>query len=158
MGKCRYPAVPEAARIIIQQQMAINGDGLPWKNKEKYTNLMLEAAIRDYKQAVENHTGSIFFDRSVFDAICYATMIGYTIDASLMKAALSCRYNKVVFMLPPWPEIYKTDKERKQSWKEAEYTYYRMKKTYHQYGYDVVDVPKGAIDKRKEFVLSHIKG
>ena len=33
------------------------------------------------------------------------------------------RYNKSIFILPPWQEIYETDNERKQDWEEAVLTF-----------------------------------
>jgi len=36
--------IPEDARQIIKQQMQINGEGLPWKNKILYAELMFEAS------------------------------------------------------------------------------------------------------------------
>ena len=152
-----YNIVPEAARVIIQQEKAINGDGLPWKNKERYTDLILEASFRDYLRIINDHRDGIcFFDRSIYDAICYAGMIGYTLSEQIMKKVPDCAYNRRVFILPPWPEIYETDNERKQTWEEAEYTFTQMKMTYLQYGYEVIDIPKDTVSSRKEFVLKHI--
>tara|TARA_R110002167_G_scaffold190051_1_gene392293 strand:- start:4263 stop:4601 length:339 start_codon:yes stop_codon:yes gene_type:complete len=81
-----YTIIPEVARNIIQEQIAINSNGLPWENKELYTNLMLEASISDYKNIIKGYTNDIcFFDRSVYDAVCYARMIGYTISESVKQ-------------------------------------------------------------------------
>ena len=149
-----YLVIPEAARAIIQQQIEMNSDALPWKNKEHYLKEMLEASIRDYREIIKADKPSIcFFDRSVYDAVCYAEMIGYAITEPEMKEVMACRYNKRVFILPPWREIYETDNERKQTWEEAEYTYHQLKMTYRQYGYEVIDVPKDTVIKRKEFIL-----
>src|SRR5690606_23087169 len=107
--------IPEVARTIIKEQLAIGGDALPWMNKARYTDLMLAASIQDYKRVVDRQPkGIYFFDRSVLDAVCYAEMVGYSISPSVMKEALTCRYHPTVFILPPWREIYETDKERKQ--------------------------------------------
>ena len=51
------------------------------------------------------------------------------------EKVLNCSYNPIVFILPPWKEIYQTDNERKQDWQEAEHTYFQMKSTYEKYGY-----------------------
>lgn len=77
--------VPEVARAIIKQQLATGGDALPWKNKERYTDLMLAASIQDYRRVVVEQTQRThFFDRSVIDAVCYAEMVGYSISPSVM--------------------------------------------------------------------------
>lgn len=157
LAETGYMVIPEVARSIIKQQMNTDGDALPWKNKERYTTLMLTESIQDYWQVLtSNKQEACFFDRSVLDAVCYATMIGYAIPAPVMQAVLRCKYRKEVFILPPWKDIYETDDERKQTWKEAVFAYYQILSVYKQYGYTVIEVPKASIDLRTEFVLTHI--
>jgi|SRR5690606_9001767 len=142
--------VPEVARTIIKQQLAIGGDALPWKNKERYTDLMLAASISDYKHVISTRPNGIcYFDRGVIDAVCYAGMIGYSIAPSVMKEALACRYHSTVFILPPWREIYEIDTERKQTWDEAVYTYQQLKSVYKHYGYETLIIPTGSVEERK---------
>ena len=45
-----YICIPEVARPIIKEQISINGDALPWKNREKYSELMLQHSVRDFIQ------------------------------------------------------------------------------------------------------------
>ena len=153
-----YFTIQETARSIIQQQLENGGQALPWKDKELYAFLMLKDSILDYNKATISTQANnvVFFDRGVIDAVCYAEMIGYIFPEPIMKEALKCKYNRKVFILPPWLEIYETDNERKQSWEEAEHTYFQMKATYQKYGYKVLDLPKDTIQNRKEFVLNHI--
>ncbi|MDE5516048.1 AAA family ATPase [Elizabethkingia meningoseptica] len=153
-----YNIVPEVARTIIREETALNGDALPWKNKQLYTDKMIGASLLDYNRATASQPNEIcFFDRSILDAVCYADMIGYALSTETMKKVLNCSYNPKVFILPPWKEIYQTDNERKQDWQEAVHTYFQMKSTYEKYGYEVINVPIGNINKRKEFVLTQIK-
>lgn len=65
-------------------------------------------------------------------------------------------YNRKVFILPPWLDIYETDNERKQTWEEAVYTFDKMKQTYLDFGYNVIEVPKETVGKRCEFILDNI--
>lgn len=146
--------IPEVARAIIKEQLATNGNALPWANKERYAELMLEASIRDYKRVVERQPqGTCFFDRSALDAVCYAAMIDYPISLATMREVLACHYHSKVFILPPWREIYETDSERKQTWEEAMTTYRQLKLTYERHGYEIIDVPIGSVEKRKEFIM-----
>jgi predicted ATPase len=134
--------------------MKAGADGLPWKNKELYTHLMLEASLRSYREVYRaGITGLVFFDRGLPDTFCYAKMIGLDIPPEMNIHAYACRYNPQVFLLPAWKEIYETDHERKQDWEEAVYTSGMMKKTYREYGYRVTEVPKMSADKRALFVL-----
>lgn len=152
-----YETVPEVAREIIRHQMETGGEGLPWKNRELYTHLMLDGSVKSYLDACQGFAGkTVFFDRGIPDTFCYARMIGMELPDGMRGEAFRYRYNKHVFLLPAWKEIYETDAERKQDWDEAVYTYEMMKKTYREYNYNVIEVPKAPVDERAEFILNSI--
>lgn len=151
-----FLVVPEDARRIIKEQMQINGESLPWKNKTLYAELMFEASLNTYQKIVnETYAKTVFFDRGILDTICYRNMENMPVSEELNKLVNSQPYNRKVFILPPWEDIYQTDNERKQTWKEAVYTFDKMKQTYLEYGYDAIEVPKKSIEHRCEFVISH---
>jgi len=153
-----FTTVPEDARQIIKDQIKTNGDALPWKNREKYTALMLEASHKRFSRLSAKDTGGMvhFFDRGIPDALCYAKMIQLHITREMDEIARACRYNRKVFLLPPWREIYTTDDERKQSWEEAVQTYETMRTVYSKYGYETIAVPPDTIEKRVDFVVRSI--
>ncbi|MDA3616607.1 AAA family ATPase [Polluticaenibacter yanchengensis] len=156
LAKHGFKVVPEDAREIIKKETENGGDGLPWKNKERYTYLMLEKAFENYKSVSYDEIEPYFFDRGILDAICYAGMIELTIPCDIEKIVRNSLYNKKVFMLPPWKEIYHTDSERKQDWEEAILTFEKMKETYINYGYEIIEVPKDIVENRATFVLNNI--
>lgn len=154
-----FKVIPEDARRIIKEQAAINGDGLPWKNKALYAQLMLEAAVSAHQHiARHNSSKPVFFDRGLPDTICYMKMEALPIPEQLAALVSAYPYARKVFILPPWKEIYTTDTERKQSWDEAAYTFEQMKATYTQYGYEVIEVPKGSMEARGTFIITHTTG
>lgn len=155
LAKEGYHTVSEHARAIIKQEIDNEQDGLPWGNQERYTKLMLDAAVLSY-HAVQANENVCFFDRGILDAICYADMVGLGISKEMDQLAKRLRYNNKVFILPPWEEIYHTDQERQQTWKEAVYTFSQMKTTYLNYGYDLVVVPKDTVKNRMNFVIKEI--
>lgn len=150
--------VPEDARRIIREQVQLRGDGLPWKNKSYYAQLMLDASLETY-QSIKGQISSqiVFFDRGILDAICYMKMENISISEEVNNLVDGHPYSRKIFMLPPWKEIYETDNERKQTWREAVYTFEKMKQTYLEYGYEIIEVPKDTIDNRCGFVLESIK-
>jgi predicted ATPase len=158
LNKSGYQIVPEEARRIIKEQVQLGGEGLPWKNKVLYTDLMLRSSLETYNQIKSGNSSSIyFFDRGILDALCYANMTGIGISGEMDKIARDNLYNKKVFLLPPWLEIYKTDTERKQTWKEATLTFSKMKGTYLKYGYHIIEMPKDTVDKRRNYVIEIIE-
>lgn len=153
-----FQVVPEAARKIIKEQLRIKGECLPWKNKAHYAELMLDLSMRDYRNiAGEPISEAIFFDRGILDTVCYMTMEAIPIPEALSNILKTFRYNNKVFILPPWREIYETDNERRQTWSEAIFIFGKMKQTYQDYGYEVIEVPKGNIEQRCKFVEHEIQ-
>ncbi len=123
-----------------------------------YKSIMFDRSIRSYEQfdKKKNKENFIFFDRGFLDTICYAELIQSEITEQMKSYAESWRYNKSIFMLPPWREIYKTDSERKQNWDEAVITFQKMTETYKNYGYTIIEIPKKPINERAEFILNII--
>lgn len=155
LSRLGFHTVEEDARKIIKQQMRIDRYGLPWKNKELYVQLMFQASVQAY-QCVES-SELTFFDRGIPDALCYSEMENLAVSKEFQSFIDRFRYNKTVFILPPWKEIYENDYERKQSWNEAENTFEAMRKTYKACGYFPIEVPKMEVHKRAQFVTEIIK-
>ncbi|WP_134091401.1 AAA family ATPase [Olivibacter sp. XZL3] len=152
-----FLTVPEDARPIIREQLATGGDGLPWRNKERYARLMLKASLKSYDEMCKTDTSNpVFFDRGILDTICYMTMEQIPISKPVIDHVNSRPYHKHVFILPPWKEIYGTDRERKQSWEDAELTFEAMRETYLRFGYQVIEVPRGGIADRVQFITNHL--
>ncbi len=156
-----YKTVPEVARQIIRQQVLKNGTALPWKDRLLYAQLLLAASVDSYKTTAEAHIRQpepfVFFDRGIPDSIGYLHLTQIRVEQALYEEAKNYRYNRMVFILPPWKAIYQKDAERKQDWEEAAATYYTLKETYEQSGYRIIDVPAGTIDSRVAFVLKEAR-
>jgi len=154
-----YEIVPEVARELIKEQQKHNGKALPWENKNLYKEIMFDRSISSFEEIDKkvNKENPIFFDRGFLDSICYAELIESEINDRMNSYAENLRYNKNVFMLPPWQEIYETDDERKQDWKEAVLTFKKMSETYKNYGYRIIEVPKESVRERADFVLEFIE-
>ena len=150
-----YTCLPEAGRGVIQTQVSINGNALPWSDRMAFAEWMLCWEMRSW-HAVEGCTEICFFDRGIPDIAGYLNLCHLPVPAHLDKAIQTFRYNKQVFIAPPWPEIYTQDAERKQSIEEAEQTYLAMATTYQKYGYQLLELPRASVEKRAEFVISNI--
>ena len=152
-----YRYIPEIAREIIQTQVTSNGDALPWKNAIKYRDLMLNASIESYLSALTTPPEQrLFFDRGIPDTLAYSDLINVPISEEWERKVLKYRYNKQVFILPPWEEIYKTDNERIQDFEEAVATYQIIFGTYKKLGYELIEVPKISVKQRASFILLNV--
>lgn len=149
-----HETMPEAGRAIIQDQVAIGGSALPWADRLAFAELMLGWELRSYHEA-KGMAGPVFFDRGVPDVVGYLRVCGLNVPAHIATAAEKFRYNRRVFIAPPWREIFHEDKERKQSWAEAVATFEAMVSTYESLGYEIALLPLASIGERVAFVMRH---
>lgn len=147
--------MPEAGRAIIQDQVAIGGTALPWADRLVFAELMLGWELRSYHEAC-GFAEPVFFDRGVPDVVGYLRVCGLDVQEHMRTAATKFRYNKQVFLAPPWPEIFHGDAERKQSWEEAVATFESMASTYESLNYEVVLLPLTSVEERAEFVVRQL--
>lgn len=150
-----FPHTVEAGRAIIQDQLAIDGPALPWRDPLAFAELMLSWELRSYRMA-EAMIGPVFFDRGVTDLLGYLTLVGQPVPSHFARAAERFRYNARVFVAPPWPAIYTQDAERKQTPEEAVRTYEALVAAYSSCGYELVSLPLVSVEERMRFVLDMI--
>ena len=156
LEKRGFTCFPEIAREIIKEQLATGGSALPWQDTHQYKQLMVSRTIAQFKIEANSPTNLCFFDRGIVDLISYSKLINSPIEEDLHYAALYDRYNPLVFIFPPWKEIYKTDTERKQNFEEAILTYEILKQAYEEYEYKTIDVPFTEVRERADFILGTI--
>jgi predicted ATPase len=144
----------EAGRGVIQDQMAVGGQALPWLDRAAFAELMLCWEMRSWHMAAAQ-AGPVFFDRGVPDVAGYLRLQRLTVPGHIEKAARLFRYNRCVFITPPWREIFAQDRERRQDFDEAVRTYDAMATAYMDYGYELVEVPRAGIEERVRFVIGH---
>ena len=150
-----YARSVEAGRGVIQDQTTIGGRALPWVDPVLFAEMMLCWELRSYQTAT-HQPGLVFFDRGVPDVIGYLRLLNLPVPAHMEKAAKTFRYNRRVFIAPPWQEIFRQDRERRQNFDQAVRTYDTMVATYTALGYDLEEIPRVPIDERVRFVLQSV--
>ncbi len=93
----------------------------------------------------------MFFDRGLIDAA--NALEDLTGKPFLKRLAEQRRYNKNVFLTPPWPEIYVKDNERRHDLTDGVVEYRRLCKVYPSLGYTVHILPKVSVTDRADLVL-----
>ena len=99
----------------------------------------------------------MFSDRGIPDVLCYAQLIGLSDPGFILDACRQYRYGPVVFLAPPWKEIYETDSERKQDFAEAERTFHQMVEVYRQCDYGISELPRVTPAARAKFILKQLR-
>lgn len=149
----------EAGRSIIQDQTAIGGAAVPWKDKVLFAELMLSWEMRSYRQELmkQGSIAPVLFDRGVPDVIGYLRLEGLDVPAHIRRAGEFFRYNARVFIAPPWPDIYRQDDERKQDLETAHRTYDAMTAVYTELGYELIELPRCSVEARAAFIRANIR-
>lgn len=146
--------VPEPGRQVIREQNAIGGDATPQGDWQKFIEFTISRTIHQMiLAATASDSGIVFFDRSIVDQVNAFPFSGLPIPPHLARAVEIFRYGKV-FVVPPWPELFKTDAERKHSFDEALAHYEPLLKTYEQLGYPLTIIPQASVAERADFVLA----
>ena len=150
-----YACLGEAGRAIIEDQMAIDGRALPWRDPLLFAELMLSMDMRSYRLA-EQSVVPVFFDRGIPDVLAYLRLMNIPVPEHMHNAARTSSYNRNVFIAPPWREIFHQDLERKQDFDEAIRTYDALVKTYTSYNYNLVEIPRTSVEERLRLILHNV--
>ena len=145
-----FATVEEPGRRIVIEETRNGGTALPWIDIEAFARRAIAMALEDRQKAPPE--GPVFFDRGLIDAASALRHING--DAFIETLRVAHRYNRLVFLTPPWPEIYRGDSERKHGFDAAVEEYERLLRDYDELGYDISVLPKSGIEERADFILT----
>jgi predicted ATPase len=155
MARRGYALAAEPGRQIVKEQQFIGGDALPWSDMGRFLELCLSRAAHQYNTAAPGR-GVVLFDRSIVDAVAAAMRLGLAMPRGFMTAAEKYRYANTVFMVPPWPELFANDTERRHSQDSAVAEYEHLLTAYPSFGYRVEIVPRDSVVRRADFLEARL--
>ena len=144
----------EAARKVIQEQLQLNSNKVPWLNNYEFSKLVVSQQIKDHQTALNS---AAFYDRGIPDVIAY--LQHYKQKQHLqefLNYANKYRYANKVFLMPPWKDIYQKDAERKESFEEAVNINDQLIESYLVLNYEIIEVPFVNSTERVKFILDQI--
>lgn len=106
--------------------------------KVSFAQDILKSNIEKYRSVAVGEQAT-FFDRWVLDALYMLDAENALSRADIANYVQLFPYNPVVFLLPPWEDIYGTDSERDQTFEESLKVFERMKSWYSQWDYKTLD-------------------
>jgi predicted ATPase len=149
-----YTCSDEFARDLIDAQLKLDGEILPWKNPRLFQQEILKQRI-DFFESVPD--GRIAFaDRGIPDQLAFARYKGFGSPKRLTQSALKYRYSQQVFVTPPCPDIFVNDSIRTETYEEAVRIHQAVIDTYRSLNYQIVELPLLSVTKRVEFILKVI--
>jgi predicted ATPase len=147
-----YTCLPEISRQVTLEAREKGIDQLFLKDPMLFSYKLLEGRKKQFYEAVDYKTDLVFLDRGLPDVLAYLEYIGDKYPKIFTEVCASHRYD-LVFLLPPWVEIYATDNERYESFEQAKLIYQALKKVYIKFNYTLIEVPKGKLQDRIDFIM-----
>lgn len=148
-----YPVLPEMARALIKEQQALDSELLPWKAHKRFGEALYARQVQQYHQAQEGQIS--FYDRGILDNLGYLRRDGIQ-NIALEEKAHSYPYFPKVFFTPPWQEIYNQDAERWEDFELMLDIHQALQAIYRDFGYQLIEVPRLAPEKRVDFILHQL--
>jgi predicted ATPase len=153
LGTRGFATVDDTARTIIRSRRALGLSPRPMPLE--FADEVLRRDIELYEQNAGE--ARAFFDRGVLDALAMVADAAPERRADAVALAADCPYHPLVFLLPPWEEIYVTDEERDHPFTHAVRVCESLVGWYQLCGYQVAHVPKLPVAERCDDLLSALE-
>lgn len=151
-----YTCMHEISRTVIQEAQKEGIDQLFLTNPILFSQKLLEGRLQQFIEASEYDAPFIFYDRGMPDVTAYMDFVDSHYPENFSETCSINRYD-IIFLLPPWEEIYTQDNERYESYEQAEKVYHFLLKAYQGYNYAVIEVPVGTVDERITYIHEQLK-
>ena len=148
-----YSTFHEPGRMVVDAQLASDGQGLPWKDVALFAELVIEAGVGQWQAAT---LGLNFYDRSLIDAVTWYERQPQPVPNNVAGLVQDFPYDNLVFLTPPWPGIYVQDAARRHTLLDAIAEYDALCDSYPAKGYDIRIVPKGPVRARVDWILGQL--
>ena len=152
LARFGFSTVPEAATIIISEQLASGGNLLPWTDLDGFLEVLIEKQLEWEAKIPEGEIA--FIDRGIPDELAYFRYRGIEPTSVYAKAFKEHRYDGV-FVFDSIPE-YRQDKIRKEPLEMVQQMRVLHEEAYRELGYDVIVVPLLPITERVNFIIDRI--
>src|SRR3989344_5991793 len=146
-----FATVPEAATLVIREQLACGGGLLPWVRREEFDHFLL-GRVKLLESKIETEDLA-FLDRSFPGGIAYSQFYRTSLLYDYVQAAQADHYAGVYLMdlLPG----YKVDKFRKESPAARKQIHELIRQAYLDLGYKITRVQAMPVDERVDFINRH---
>lgn len=161
-GICK---IPEFADEIIARN--IEADKNFWLNrkdklcKQSIVKLCEEIHEKRLDAYLRTSEDKIYFcDRGIPDEIAFLRFekikMPQQICKEIFEASSKYRYNQKIFIAPPWKEIYQNSSVREEPYENSIKLGNLIKGVYAKLNYLVIEIPKGSIKERVDFILNNL--
>lgn len=139
----------EVSRGIIKKEQALESDGMPWGNMQRFSELVFRETIKRFGTAKDDQ----FCDRSLVDIIAYLTHANMEVFEDLKRFDFHQYYHCKVFFALPWEAIYCKDPQRPQDFQSHLLLSECLERVYKELGFTLCYLPNVSLEERISFVL-----
>lgn len=150
-----YSCLEEISRQVTLEARKDGVDQLFLNNPLLFSELLLKGRRQQFIEAESINSGLVFLDRGIPDVLAYMDYIGNEYPNDFVE---SCHKNiyDYVFILSPWQEIFISDNERYESFKQSVKIHHHLLNTYEKFDYNLLHVPFDTVEKRADHILDTI--
>lgn len=152
LGDMAYTTVPEAARMIIEEQQKRGSNCVPWMDLYGFQEI---ATGRALELESSFNDSFLFCDRGIIDNHGYCTN-GKVPTPDLINNLGVNRYD-AVFILDPI-QVYQKDDSRKENPEEAKKIHQAIFYAYKSFGYNPIRIPVMATKDRVKYFVELAEG
>ena len=156
LEKREFKCMHEISREVTLMARKNGIEQLFLKDPMLFSKLLLEGRVQQFLKADKLKSDLVFFDRGIPDVFAYMNYLGVTYPDVFIEKSKKHMYNKTLFLMPPWKDIYITDNERYESFEQSLAIHNHLSTAYKGLGYDVIEVPFGTAKERADFILNQI--
>lgn len=151
-----YIVKHEVSRDIIRKAQEAGIEQLFLEDPILFSEKLLTERLKQYEDNANKGESFVFYDRALPDVVAYMDFAEIEYPKHFCEACNENTYD-LIFILPPWQDIYMQDNERYESFKEAVEISKHLNKTYVDYGYKVIEVPIGSLEERVAYILKQVQ-
>jgi len=154
LARYGFAIVPEAATIIISEQLATGGNILPWTRLDAFFEILIEKKL-ELESKIPAESEIAFIDRGIPDELAYFNYLGMKPTLAYVKAFREHRYDGV-FVLDTLPS-YRQDEIRREPAEMVQRLRILHEEAYRSLNYDLTVVPFMSVEERVNFIIDTIE-
>jgi len=120
-----------------------------------FSEMLLEGREEQYLNAEKRKENIIFLDRGIPDVHAYMNYFKTAYPSLFLEKSKQYKYD-LIFHFSPWEEIYITDNERHETFKESVTIDKFLIEAYSELDYKIINVPFGTVDERTDFIINSL--
>ena len=153
LGELGFPCMNEVSRVIINEQLKIGGDVLPWSDVKAFS----QRCIKETNKRLEMHPSFAFCDRGLLDYHVHALVHGDMDMLTIPEGICREIYHSIIFYCPLWESIYEQEPQRPETFEHQTLVDSISRKVYEHVGFEIVEIPKVSVGERCLFIEEELE-